>query len=166
MFMRYTCIYIYIYIKVKVKVKQSRYRPGQAHGVPGVWGSKISIQSAHEGGKFVSPTHRPTLPPNKYLVLISIKGWVYLTDIMRPEELCQWKIPVTSSGIEPATFRLVAQCLNQLRHHVCLCMYVCMYVCTYVRMYVRTYVCIFLNYLLSMLHYICNTTCCDSYIIL
>ena len=26
-------------------------------------GSQISQQSAHEGGKFVSPTHRPPLPP-------------------------------------------------------------------------------------------------------
>ena len=27
---------------------------------------RISIQSAHEGGKVVSPTHRPPLPPKRY----------------------------------------------------------------------------------------------------
>jgi hypothetical protein len=49
--------------KVKVKVKQFHYRPGQAQRVPWVWGSQISWQTAHEGGKVVSPMHRPPLPP-------------------------------------------------------------------------------------------------------
>jgi hypothetical protein len=103
-----------------VKVKLSRYRSGEALGVPGGWGSRISRQSAHEGGKVVSPTHRPSLPPPKeeYLVLISVRGWFDPRATMQPEGLSHWKIPVTPSEIEPATFRFVAQCLNQLRHRI------------------------------------------------
>jgi len=79
----------------------------------------ISRQSAHEGGKVVSPTHRPHLPPQEiFLALISVRGWVDPTAIVRPKGLCQWKIPVTPSQMEPAAFRLVAQYLNQLRYRV------------------------------------------------
>ena len=99
---------------IRVEVKQSHYMPGKAQRVPGGWGSQISRQSEHEGGKVVSLTHRPPLLPRKY----SRYSFPLETEstIMRPNGLCQWKIPVTSSRIEPATFRLVAQCLNQLHH--------------------------------------------------
>ena len=54
----------------------------------------------------------------KFLVLISVRGWVKTRDLVRPERLCQRKIAVRPSWIEPATFLLVGQYLNQLRHRV------------------------------------------------
>jgi hypothetical protein len=98
---------------IKVKVKQSHYSPWQALRVPGGWGSKISRQSAHEGCKVVRLTRRPSLPPE------NIPGTHFCLTLSRPQGysaavriMSMKKNPITPSGIDPATFWFVAQCLN------------------------------------------------------
>jgi hypothetical protein len=48
------------------------------------------------------------LTPGRFLVLISLRGWVDPRAVVRLEELGKLKNPMTTTGIEHATFRLVA----------------------------------------------------------
>ena len=79
---------------------------------------RICRHSSHEGGKVVSRTHwspsllQPPPPKEISLVLISIRGWVGIRTIVRPEGFS-----LGSSRIEPATFRLAERFLKQLLHH-------------------------------------------------
>ena len=57
-------------------------------------------------------------PQDIFLVLIYVRGLVNPKATVRPEGLRQSKIPTIPSGIEPATYQLVVQCLNQLCHRV------------------------------------------------
>jgi len=79
-----------------IKVKQSHYRPGQAQRIPGGWGSQITWQSARESSKVVSPTHRPPLPSGNTPGSHFVRGGVNHRARVRPEGLCQWRIPVTT----------------------------------------------------------------------
>jgi len=56
------------------RVNRSLYRTGQALRVPEEQGSQFSKQFAHEDGKVVSLTHRPSLPEGIIRVLISFRG--------------------------------------------------------------------------------------------
>jgi hypothetical protein len=75
----------------------------------------FSRQSAHRWQWDCQP-YAPAViyPPVRFLVLNSTRSWVDPTAIVRLEGLGELKNPMTSSRFEPATCRLVAQCLNQL----------------------------------------------------
>jgi hypothetical protein len=75
--------------------------PNRSLGLQEIEDPRISRQSTHEGGKVFSPTHWPPLPSKRY------RWYAFL--------LAAESTPITLSGIEPATFRLVTQYLNHPR---------------------------------------------------
>jgi len=71
----------------------------------GTW-SLVKLSVLHTGRLYL-PGDIPGTP---------VRGWVDPRTIVRSEGLCQWKFPKT--GIEPATFCLVAHCVDELHHRV------------------------------------------------
>jgi len=80
------------------------------------------MTTAQDGGKVVSLTHRPLFTPRKY------SRYSFLLEAESTpgpqhdrKDLVSMKNPLTSAGIEPATFRFVAQHLNHCATAVPLC---------------------------------------------
>jgi hypothetical protein len=61
-----------------------------------------------DGGEVVSLHASRPLPPGRFLVLISVRGWVDPRATVQLEGLGQLKNPMTSSGIKPVTLQLAA----------------------------------------------------------
>jgi hypothetical protein len=77
----------------------------------GLWdveNTTFSRQSAHRWRWGRQPYAPAALyPPGRFLVLISVRGWVDPKATVRLKWLGQLKYPITSSGIEPATCHIV-----------------------------------------------------------
>jgi hypothetical protein len=90
---------------------------GSPLGIQVVETTRISRQSPHEDGK-VSSTHRPPLPSRRY----SCYPFLFEAESTAGPRCGRKEYgnekSQTPSGIEPATFRLLAQCLNRLRYRV------------------------------------------------
>jgi len=95
---------------------QAYYRPRgfQEFQAPGFRDSRhmraVRFSALHIGHLY--------LPPKYSWCLLLLEADLRPGAEVWPKGICHWKIPMIPSGFEPATFRLVAQCLNQLCRHI------------------------------------------------
>jgi hypothetical protein len=82
------------------KVKRSHYRP---------WGFQKADAPRFQDNRHMKAVRLSALRTG---CLYPHEIFLVIRAIVRPEQLCQWKNPVTPLGIDPATFQFVAQCLN------------------------------------------------------
>jgi hypothetical protein len=93
------------------KVLATKAIPGQALGAPEGWHS----QNSYTVGTWRWQGCQSFFIHGRSLALVFVTGWVKPSATVLSEG---WTIPMAPSGREPATFRLVVQCLNEIRHRV------------------------------------------------
>ena len=118
------------------------------------------MTTAQDGGRLSTKRTGRLYPQEMLLVLISVRGWFDQRDFM------SMKDPLTPTGIEPATFRIVAQHLNHCATAVPLeqycgyyiwyiyCYFPCLTFCTYTLALPEVYTscqmgCFFCSFLMS-----------------
>jgi hypothetical protein len=110
------CMQLYLHAShyVPTSIKRAKGKAISVTGRGGPWRCE-TLRLPHyldsrltDGGEVTLTCRWLPSAPGRFLVLISVRGRVGPRAIVRLEEFGQLKNPATSSGIEPATFRLLA----------------------------------------------------------